>query len=84
MALTSISLKNGATMVGRMLARNGQVSLINDVLTAPECASGPAPPGSGTPTSGETDRRRCAADDRKVSSAVAAAKSLSAQRKALR
>ena len=33
MALTSISLNNGATVIGRMLARNGQVSLINNVLT---------------------------------------------------
>jgi hypothetical protein len=39
MALTSISLKNGATVVGRMLARNGQVSLINNVLTRPLCAT---------------------------------------------
>ena len=56
MALTSISLKDGATVVGRMLARNGQVSLINNVLTAPECAVTPpsseVPPGSGTPGSG--------------------------------
>ncbi|MDX6626862.1 MAG: hypothetical protein QOE56_1851 [Solirubrobacterales bacterium] len=55
MALTSISLKNGATVIGRMLARNGQVSLINNVLTAPLCATGsvpaPAPniPAVGTP-----------------------------------
>ena len=37
MALTSISLKDGATVVGRMLARNGQVSLINNVLSTPNC-----------------------------------------------
>jgi Ice-binding-like len=37
MALTSISLKKEATVVGRMLARNGQVSLIDNVLTAPLC-----------------------------------------------
>jgi hypothetical protein len=49
MALTSISLKNGATVLGRMLARNGQVSLINNVLTRPLCAT-----GSTTPPSGET------------------------------
>ena len=55
MALTSISLKNGATVLGRMLARNGQVSLINNVLTRPLCATGSTPPpseetpgGSGT------------------------------------
>jgi len=49
MALTSISLKNGATVLGRMLARNGQVSLINNVLTRPLCAT-----GSTTPPSEET------------------------------
>ncbi|HEV7615949.1 MAG TPA: ice-binding family protein [Solirubrobacterales bacterium] len=56
MALTSISLKNGATVLGRMLARNGQVSLINNVLTRPLCATGPPPsgetpggPGAGSP-----------------------------------
>jgi hypothetical protein len=51
MALTSISLKNGATVLGRMLARNGQVSLINNVLTRPLCATGPTtPPSDGTPS----------------------------------
>jgi hypothetical protein len=50
MALTSISLKNGATVLGRMLARNGQVSLINNVLTRPLCAAGPTtPPSEETP-----------------------------------
>jgi hypothetical protein len=50
MALTSISLKNGATVLGRMQARNGQVSLINNVLTRPLCAAGSTPPPSeGTP-----------------------------------
>ncbi len=46
MALTSISLKSGATVLGRMLARNGQVSLINNVLTRPLCATGSTPPPS--------------------------------------
>jgi hypothetical protein len=45
MALSSISLNNGVTVLGRMLARNDQVSLINDVLTRPLCATGP---GGGT------------------------------------
>jgi hypothetical protein len=56
MALTSISLKNGATVLGRMLARNGQVSLINNVLTAPLCAPGTVtPPGGSTgPGAGST------------------------------
>jgi hypothetical protein len=41
LALTSISLKDGATVLGRMLARNGQVSLINNVITRPLCNTGP-------------------------------------------
>ncbi|HEY0390831.1 MAG TPA: ice-binding family protein [Solirubrobacterales bacterium] len=50
MALTSISLKSKATVVGRMLARNGQVSLIENTLTRPLCATGPTtPPGGETP-----------------------------------
>jgi hypothetical protein len=53
MALTSISLKNGATVLGRMLARNGQVSLINNVLTRPLCETGPTtPPEEETPGGG--------------------------------
>ena len=42
MALTSISLNNGATVIGRMLARNGQISLINNVLDASGAAPDPA------------------------------------------
>jgi hypothetical protein len=53
MALTSISLKNGATVLGRMLARNGQVSLINNVLSRPLCESGPTtPPDDESPGGG--------------------------------
>jgi hypothetical protein len=49
MALTSISLQNGATVLGRVLARNGQVSLINNVLTRPLCATGSTPPAIPVP-----------------------------------
>jgi ice-binding like protein len=49
MALTSVSLDNAVTVQGRVLARNGQVSLINDVLTAPDCATDTTT-GAGTPT----------------------------------
>jgi len=52
MALTSISLKNEATVLGRMLARNGQVSLINNVLTRPLCATGPTTSPSGATPGG--------------------------------
>jgi hypothetical protein len=46
MALTSISLNSGVTVLGRALARNGEVTLINDVLTLPGCAT----ESSTTPT----------------------------------
>lgn len=53
MALTSISLNSNATVVGRMLARNGQVSLIENTLTRPLCATGPTtPPAGETPPGG--------------------------------
>jgi hypothetical protein len=50
MALTSISLNSGVTVLGRALARNGEVTLINDVLTLPGCAT----ETSTTPTGTET------------------------------
>ena len=40
MALTSISLNNGASVIGRLLARNGSISLINNVLDASQCSTG--------------------------------------------
>jgi hypothetical protein len=52
MALTSISLNNGASVIGRVLARNGQISLINNVLTRPSCAPETTTPPSGEPVNG--------------------------------
>jgi hypothetical protein len=53
LALASISVNNGVTVLGRLLARSGEVTLINDVLTAPQCATETAttPTGGGTTTS---------------------------------
>jgi hypothetical protein len=47
MALTDITLNNGATVIGRMLARNGQISLINNVLNASGCGAGSGSGGGG-------------------------------------
>ncbi len=48
MALASISLNNGATVIGRLLARNGQVSLINNVIDSSRCGTGSTTtPGTG-------------------------------------
>lgn len=54
LALNSISVANGATIQGRLLARNGSVTLINDTITASICAGNdtadvtPGLPNTGT------------------------------------
>jgi hypothetical protein len=50
MSLASISVNNGVTVVGRLLAREGAVTLINDVLSTPNCATGSTPTPTPTPT----------------------------------
>ena len=60
LALNSISVANGATIEGRLLARNGNVTLINDTITVPTCSddsgndssSGGNGSGSGSDTPG--------------------------------
>ncbi|HSP27312.1 MAG TPA: ice-binding family protein, partial [Ilumatobacteraceae bacterium] len=48
LALTSVAATTGATVQGRLLARNGEVTLDNNVITVPNCAS--APPDTATTT----------------------------------
>ena len=47
LALTSVSVQTGTTVDGRVLARNGQVSLDTNRITRPNCAV--IPPGGTTP-----------------------------------
>ena len=60
MALTSIALNNGVTLEGRALARNGEVTMINDTIDSSACAAAPSPtatpkPGAtGTPPASDT------------------------------
>ncbi|MCW2925093.1 MAG: hypothetical protein JWM98_2497, partial [Thermoleophilia bacterium] len=61
LALTSITAQHGATVDGRLLARNGAVTLDDNTVTSNGCASAPIPPGGGgtggggtTPTPGGT------------------------------
>jgi hypothetical protein len=49
LALTSISVQTGDTIAGRVLARNGAVTLDDDTITASGCAI--APPTTPPPTS---------------------------------
>jgi Ice-binding-like len=56
LALTDVSLNNGASVMGRVLDRNGTVSLDNNVLNGSMCGTGSTPTGgTPTPTDGSTD-----------------------------
>ncbi|TAL14121.1 DUF3494 domain-containing protein [Patescibacteria group bacterium] len=52
LALNSISVTNGATINGRLLARNGSVTLVNDTITTPICAGNDS--SNNTPVSTPT------------------------------
>lgn len=55
LALTSITAETNAVVEGRVLARNGQVSLDTNVITNPACTpAATTPPISGTPTATAT------------------------------
>jgi hypothetical protein len=69
MALASISLNNGASVIGRLLARNGAVTLINNVLDSSRCTTGsdstptttPGTPGAPTTPAGKAAAAELAA-----------------------
>ena len=54
MASTSISMDSGATLEGRALAQTGEVTLINNTITAPVCDV-PTPTDTPTETPSPTD-----------------------------
>lgn len=54
LALTSITAQTGATFDGRLLARNGAVTLDNNTITNANCATSPGGGGTTTTTTGGT------------------------------
>jgi len=55
LALTSITMDSGVNMSGRALARNGDVTLINDTITSSPCVTGaPTTSPTATPTARPT------------------------------
>jgi len=58
LALNSISVANGATINGRLLARNGNVTLINDTIVTSICAGNDtADETPGLPNTGESSNK---------------------------
>src|SRR3984893_6991741 len=55
MALTSISAKTAATVHGRLLARNGAVTMDTNTITTSNCASSVSGEGGGTETTTPTE-----------------------------
>jgi len=54
MALTSITMNDGVTVNGRALARNGNVTLINDTITRSTCSTPTPAPTTASPTPAAT------------------------------
>jgi len=50
LALTSISVTTGVTIDGRVLARNGAVTLDTDTITTPTCSTLSSPPSNPPPS----------------------------------
>jgi hypothetical protein len=50
LALTDITVTTAATLEGRVLARNGAVTLDTNTITRPQCAAGTSPTATATPS----------------------------------
>jgi hypothetical protein len=57
LALTDITVTTAATLEGRVLARNGAVTLDTNTITRPQCAAGTSPTATATPSPTATPTR---------------------------
>lgn len=82
MALTSITADSTATIDGRLLARNGAVTLDSNVITRPASCGARAPIVASTPTAAQTAAAAAAAAAAKAAAAAQAAAAQAAAAKA--
>lgn len=61
LALTSITVANGANIEGRLLARNGNVTLVSDTITRAVCAATTTTPTPGLPSTGVSPQDKLSA-----------------------
>jgi hypothetical protein len=81
LALTSASVQTGATVDGRVLARNGQVSLDDNTITRPACAT-PTTSAATTTTTATAAAASVATTTTAPKSTTVAAKARAAKRRA--
>ena len=79
-ALTSITVTTGVTVDGRVLARNGAVTLDTDTITRSACAASRSTTTTGRTTTQSTAAKKAAA--KKAAAKKAAAKKAAAKKKA--
>jgi hypothetical protein len=79
LALTSIWMKSGVTLNGRALARNGEVTLINDTITSSPCVIGAPAPGAGASASASAAASASASAAASASASAAASAAASAR-----
>lgn len=81
MALSDISLNDGVTVNGRVLARNGEVTLINDVLSNEGCVTGSSSTPSDTDNGGSATSTTTATTTTAVAPSNTKKKAAKAKRK---